>query len=283
MKTVIYKLQAGLMRGLYACLAILPISWSSGLAKAVGWCFPYVAAKKRVLNNLQITQFKPKCSDKTFLRQVGTHCTHLFLDYAHIKYYAKSPKVWPLIEGDTVLDAVKNAGKGAIFVTAHLANWEMIRFAARARGVEIAMIYRSFNNPFADSYAFELAGEAGQPVFRKGAQGLREMIKHIRSGKSVLILVDQRSGGAPKLNFMGKPAETSLAAAELALKFKVPLIPCYARRDENVMSQFSVFVEPPIDQNAPDFMMQDVNNRIGYWIKQAPEQWFWVHNRWKTR
>jgi KDO2-lipid IV(A) lauroyltransferase len=277
-----YKLQLYLMKGIYALLRCLPLSFSTSLSRAFGYLLPLLPARKRVLNNLRITGFEPAISRKKFLRQVGAHSTQLFLDYAHINTYEKCPDMWPLLQGDAVLKNVVESKKGAVFVTAHFGYWEAIRLASRARGVEIGIIYRPFNNPFVDEYAFELASQAGQPVFRKSYQGLREMVKHIRSGGFVLILVDQRSGGAPQLDFMGQPAETSLAAAEIAEKFNVPLIPCYAKRADDMQS-FSVYIEDPIDSASPEIMMQSVNYRIESWVKNAPEQWFWLHNRWKKR
>lgn len=284
MRDFIHKLQAKAMKAAYSVLRTLPISYASCLAKGVGLLFSVLPVKNRVLNNLRLTGFKPNMSVQEFVQQVGTHCAHLFFDYAYIKKYAQESYRWPMDSNShRILADLQQTGKGAVFVTAHFANWEMIRFAARAQGHEIGMIYRPFNNPYVDAHALELAREAGSSVFRKGSQGLREMVKHIRSGKSVLILVDQRAGGAPVLDFMEQPAETSLAAAELAIKFKVPLIPCYAQRQENDMACFTVTIEEPVIQDTPENMMQSVNNRISHWITKKPVQWFWVHNRWKKR
>lgn len=284
MRKLLYLAEFWLMKGLYRLLSILPFSWITVLAHGIGRLFPFVPACQRVHNNLRITGFDTGMPKQQFLREVGTQCTHLFLDYALIKRYARAPQRWQMrdTESSQRLDTLRNAGTGAVFVTAHLGNWEMIRFAARARGVEIGMIYRPFNNPYVDNYAYELASEAGQPVFRKGARGMREMIKHIRAGRSVLILVDQRSGGSPQLNFMGQPAETGLAAADLALKFRCPLVPCYAHRKKQ-MTEFHITIETPVENTTPVQMMQSINHRIEAWIQEHPEQWFWVHNRWKTR
>ena len=237
-----------------------------------------------MLNNLRITGFQIEGSKTQFLRQVGANCAQLFLDYALIHRYAQEPERWPLRDQTSadVLEAIQSSGKGAIFVTAHFANWEVVRLAAQRHGVEMGMIYRAFNNPYVDEYAFELASVAGRPVFRKGGQGMRDMLKHVRSGGKVLILVDQRSGGAPRLDFMGQPAETATTAADLALKFDVPLIPCYAER-VGAKTQFTISIEQPVDPSDSKTMMQMVNNRIEDWIRSAPEQWFWLHNRWKVR
>lgn len=185
------------------------------------------------------------------------------------------------VEGLEHLQAAREAGGGKlVVVSAHYGNWEAARAVAARHGAPLAIIYRAFNNRKMDDYSHRLITACGWPAYRKGAEGSRELFKHVRGGGGAMILVDQRLGGAPQLDFMGRPAETSLAAAQLALKLKAPLLPAAARRTE---TGFHVIFEPPIPPSDPMTMTEAVNKVIEGWIDAAPEQWFWLHRRWRLR
>ena len=108
---------------------------------------------------------------------------------------------------------------------------------------------------------------------------MRQLVSHVARGGFVMILVDQRNSGAPFLDFLGHPAETVTAAADLAHRTGAALIP--ARAVRNVAAgRFDVLFEPPVTGEEPLGMMQQVNDRIGTWITEFPDQWFWFHRRW---
>ncbi|MEL6979616.1 MAG: lysophospholipid acyltransferase family protein [Pseudomonadota bacterium] len=185
------------------------------------------------------------------------------------------------VEGAEHLEAAKAAAGGRmVVVSAHYGNWEAVRAIAARHDAPLAIIYRAFNNRRIDDYAFGMITSCGWPAFRKGADGSRALLKHLRQDGAALILVDQRLGGAPYLDFMGAPAETSLAAAQLARKLKAPLLPACARREGD---GFTVRFEPAIEPSDPVAMSEAVNKVIESWVDAAPEQWFWLHRRWRRR
>ena len=155
------------------------------------------------------------------------------------------------------------------------------RKAALDAGHETGIIYRAFNNRYLDRFTMDLIPGAGAPVLQKGRQGMRQLVAHVAKGGYVMILVDQRNSGAPFLDFLGHKAETVTVAADLALRSGAALIPCRAVR--NVAERrFDISFEAPIEGEAPEEMMQAVNDRISAWIEEFPEQWFWFHRRWKS-
>ncbi|MEM7669366.1 MAG: lysophospholipid acyltransferase family protein, partial [Pseudomonadota bacterium] len=171
-------------------------------------------------------------------------------------------------------------GTGAILVTGHYGNWEAVRFAAQAMGHQSGIIYRAFNNRYLDRFTLNLIPAVGEPILQKGG-GIRQLFAHVKKGGVVMILVDQRNTGAPYLDFLGKPAETVTAAAEMAAKTGAALIPAVGRRDL-AAGKFHVRFETPVAAADPATMMQEVNDRLGAWIIEAPDQWFWLHRRWRT-
>ena len=167
-----------------------------------------------------------------------------------------------------------------VVASAHFGNWEGVRAAAKFKGAPLALVYRAFNNPLIERRWHRYITSVKLPAFHKGAAGARAMLRHVLKEGGVMILVDQRLGGAPLLDFLGAPAETSLAPAQLALRAKAPLITAVAFRTPE---SFKVRFEPVIAPAAPEQMMAEVNARIGAWIDEAPEQWFWLHRRWRVR
>ena len=169
---------------------------------------------------------------------------------------------------------------GAIIVTAHYGNWEAIRVAAKRDGREVGIIYRAFNNRYLDRFTMNMIPDAGSPVLQKGS-GMRQLVQHVRRGGMVMILVDQRNTGAPFIDFMGQPAETVTAAADIAVRTGAALIPARAVRDV-AAERFDVTFEKPITGTDSVEMMSEVNRRISAWVEEYPAQWFWFHRRWRS-
>ncbi|MCI4660909.1 MAG: lysophospholipid acyltransferase family protein [Neomegalonema sp.] len=185
------------------------------------------------------------------------------------------------VEGLEHLRAAQQAAGGRmVVVTAHYGQWEAVRGICAREGAPLALIYRAFNNPLFDRIARDTVESIGAPAFHKGKRGARELFLHVARKGGAMILVDQRMGGAPLIDFIGAPAETSLAAAQLALRLDVPILPAVARREGE---GFVVRFEPPIAPDTPEAMMGEVNRVIGGWVRAHPEQWFWLHRRWKVR
>lgn len=216
---------------------------------------------------------------RRLIRAAGASFTRLGVEYARLDRLLGEAALE--IRGAEHIRAARAAGRGAVLVTAHYGNWEAARLAAMRLGAETGIIYRAFNNRYLDRYALGLIADAGRPVLQKGRRGVRRLIGHVEDGGFVLILVDQRNTGAPPIAFLGHPAETATAAADLALRTGAALIPVRGAR--NVAARrFDVSFEPPVTGGDPVAMMAEVNRRIGAWIDEAPEQWFWFHRRWRT-
>ncbi|MGF1501059.1 MAG: lysophospholipid acyltransferase family protein [Paracoccaceae bacterium] len=210
--------------------------------------------------------------------EAGRAFLRLAVEYSHIDRFARQVRIE--LSGTHHLRAAREAGPGLVLVTAHYGNWEAIRLAARQEGIECGIFYRAFNNRYLDRFTLAQIGCCGEPVLQKGKSGLRAVVRHLEAGGAVLILVDQRSTGAPAIPFLGRPALTSTAAAHLALRTGAALIPALARREPRTR-RFRVSFDPPVPTGDPTAAMAEVNARLGARIAERPEQWFWFHNRWK--
>ena len=106
------------------------------------------------------------------------------------------------------------------------------------------------------------------------------MVRHLRKGGLVGMLIDQRMRHAERLEFFGKGAKTALSAAELALKYNCLLVPIYGVRQPDGLS-FELLIEPPIPHSTPEVMTQALNDSLEAITRRHLDQWFWIHRRWK--
>jgi KDO2-lipid IV(A) lauroyltransferase len=111
------------------------------------------------------------------------------------------------------------------------------------------------------------------------------MLRAMGRGDHMAMLVDQKMNDGIAVPFLGQEAMTASAIAELAYRFDCPVVPARVERLKG--AHFRVTIEPPLEKPATGIREQDVkhlmtmvNDRLGAWINQRPEQWLWVHNRW---
>ena len=180
------------------------------------------------------------------------------------------------------LDALKKAqatGKGAIIVSGHFGQWEAVRAILRQYGMESGAIIRTHNNPH---YARRIrAGieAGGKPIFSTGRTGTMGLVRHLRSGGIISILLDEKYPEGIRLPFLGLDALTSISAAQLALKYDLPMIPAYGIRldDENAVQ---VIFEEPIAHTDSVTMTRAFNDSLSARILANPDQWYWLLKRW---
>jgi KDO2-lipid IV(A) lauroyltransferase len=111
-------------------------------------------------------------------------------------------------------------------------------------------------------------------------------MKALRDGRHLGMLVDQKMNDGIEARFFGRPAMTAPALALFALKFKCPVVPARVIRKNG--ARFEVEIQPPLEFPEPSGdrqqdilnLTQAVNDRLEEWIREAPEQWLWVHRRW---
>jgi KDO2-lipid IV(A) lauroyltransferase len=107
------------------------------------------------------------------------------------------------------------------------------------------------------------------------------MIRFLRGGGMLGLLIDQHMSHGARLSFFGHDAMTALSAAEMAIKYDALLIPIYAIRLENGLD-FRIVVESPIPRGTPEAMTQALNDSLEALVRQHLDQWLWIHRRWKA-
>jgi KDO2-lipid IV(A) lauroyltransferase len=177
-------------------------------------------------------------------------------------------------------EAARRAGRPILFVSGHFGNYQAARAAMNVRGYEMGGLYRLMNNPYSNAHYIASVEGVGGPAFPRDRRGLAGFVRNLRNGGQGAMLIDQYFGDGAPLDFLGKPAPTALSAAEMALKHDVLLVPIYAERLETGLD-FDVRIEAPIPHTDAEAMTQALNDSLAARVRARPEQWFWVHRRWK--
>jgi KDO2-lipid IV(A) lauroyltransferase len=287
-KFILHPSQAVIAWILNAFFTILPLDWASALG---GWMGRQIGPRLRVtgnarrelaivfplLNSYEIEKIIDGMWDNLG-RTAGEH-PHL----AKFNPYAENSRVEVI--GGKILDQARDDNEPGIAFSGHLANWELVPLVSTKRGLPLHLIYRRANNPFFDRLVQRGRVSTGGQYLPKGPDGAKDTLRALSKGQHLAMLVDQKMNDGIEVPFMGRNAMTAPALAHLALRFNCPVVPVQVERLKG--ANFRVTIHPPlIHPNTGDkqsdilHLMTEVNNHLDNWIKQHPEQWLWVHNRW---
>jgi Kdo2-lipid IVA lauroyltransferase/acyltransferase len=189
------------------------------------------------------------------------------------------------VEGIEHLDAFVQSGEAGLFVAAHYGPWELAIAACGYCQKDIRVVYRTANNPLVEDYFQRERFVDGCVFIPKGKNGARELLKALKSKTGVAILNDQKQNTGVPVPFFGRDAMTATALADLAVRSSLPIIPLQAIRLEDGRAKITIM--PPMNvtlsgSRNDDVMnlLKQVNELYEEWIRERPDHWFWVHNRW---
>ena len=181
------------------------------------------------------------------------------------------------------LEAFKDAqaaGKPVIIVSGHFGNYQAVRVALREMGWSIGGLYRPMNNPYFNEHYVTVTKRIGEPLFARDRRGMAGLVKYLRQGGAVGLLIDQYFHQGEDLLFFGKSAPTATSVAELALKYNAELIPAYGIRNSDGIA-IDIVLEAPVPHTDPVTMTQACNDSLEAQVRQHLGQWLWIHRRWK--
>ncbi len=192
-------------------------------------------------------------------------------------------------EGWEALKATVARGQGALLVTAHFANWERAGKLVRRLGVPMNALVRPLKGALNMRIVDNRLGAGVGLIYPKGA--IAEVNKALKQGESVLMLLDQAlpAKAAVFVPFFGRPASTTPAMAVAAQRTGAPVFVMMGIRDESGL-RLRVEVEGPIlppegpgEQDALTAHTAAVTAVLEKYIRRYPEQWLWLHRRWKVQ
>lgn len=190
----------------------------------------------------------------------------------HHKFSASGP-------GLVALKEAQAAGKGVIIVSGHFGQWEAVRAVIKMHGLESGAVYRPQKNRHYERRLLAGIEAGGKPILATGRVGTKALVRHLRGGGIISILLDEKYSEGVRIPFLGHDALTSLSAAQLALKYDLPMIAAYGIRTEDG-NAFRVEFEAPIPHTDAITMTRAFNDSLSARIMTNPEQWYWMLRRW---
>ncbi len=282
-----HRAEAALARIVFGIVRHIPFDTVSAfggrLGRTVG---PLTSAHRTAQRNLALAM--PELDDTArarILSEAWDNFGRTMMEYALLSQLAAKPERI-VVEGHETLAALAREGRPAILFCAHLGNWEIIPMALARLAKPLTIVYRPPNNPLVD----EIIGEVRKPytagMAPKNTAGARIMLKALKGGDHLILVVDQKINTGMEIPFFGRGAFTGDAVVRLAMRFDCPVFPVRTERLGD--GRFKVSVEDPWrfppDGNEADVRaaLTRINGRLEDWIRARPGQWLWMHKRWPT-
>src|SRR5438067_3158263 len=284
------------LRAAFGALAALPL----GAALRVGELAALVAylldrRHRRVgMRNLEIAfPEKPIRERRRILRASFLNLGRMAVELAHL----------PRLSAERLRDMVRFADEewwreatswerstGVLVLSGHFGNWELLVFAHGMRGHPVHMVHRTIANPLLDRWLNALRARAGTRTIRK-RHAARAVLAALHERGLLVLPFDQNStrGLGVFVDFFGVPASTNAGLARIALRTDAPIVPAFIVR-EGRSARHRVHVLPIMQVERTGDAHEDVRRNTQRFtavfeemVRRHPDQWLWMHKRWKTR
>lgn len=256
-----------------------PLRFIHFTAKMLGlFIYYFVPIRKKVaLINLKRAGFDNR---KQIVKQSYIEMIKTFFETAYFSIDFKEMSEFVEIENlDFLLNNLKS-GKQFIILSAHYGNWEILGGFISFNYTPLTAVAQRIHNSGIDRFIQNVRKDSGTfTVDRKDSRGL---LKRIRAGNNVLILFDQdaKQKGI-NVNMFGLKTSTTKGFAVLAKKYDLNILPCFVRRDNNkLIFGFKPVIKP--EDHSVEEIVQKAADELEKQIREFPDQWFWVHKRWKN-
>jgi Kdo2-lipid IVA lauroyltransferase/acyltransferase len=291
---MIEQLQYAVAWSLIKLLEILPRAVARSLAASAALVLLWMLPKLRKTTdfNLQLAFPEwPPAKRREVRCKMVRNLGWMAAEFARLpQYNRENIEKFVILDGHENFLAGQSRGKGVIYLTGHIGAWELSSFAHALYGFPLHYMARPLDNKSLDALVNSYRALSGNtPIFKNDAA--RGMLRILKKAGTVGILADQNT--MPEegvfVDFFGTLACTTTGIARVALHTGAAVVPGYAYWDENIR-KYRLRFEPPVELTRSGNTEQDVieNTRrftkvIEDIIRQHPEQWVWVHARWKTR
>lgn len=306
------RLRYGLLRLTAGLLSALPISCASALGARLGRLAPLLLPRefKKALASLSIAfPLHTQAHNKCLARACFVHLGRMACELACASQIDANPEAWvhwpP--EARQVLEDARRLNRGVIFVSGHIGNWELLARRVAMEDIPCASIAKASSDPHTTRWieAFRAKGKL-LSIWRESPSAVRQMLQTLRNNGVLGLLIDQDTRvQSVFVPFFGKPAKTPRAAADLALRSQAPVVVGFCQRQPSgryCLKMRRVYppgpptpssLNPNPSPNTPPSPAEyrekavleftaSLSREIEAAIRETPEQWVWMHQRWKT-
>jgi len=285
MKKLIYFIEFIFIYIFFIFFKLLGYKISSNLGYLIGKLFgPMFRSKRSIVENLKKSNISLKQNYMQVASNVLGNYGRVFSEYPFLKNFRNGElNNFIEIDGKNHLENIRKEKKRVVFVSGHFNNFELMAMQIEKLGIELSAIYRPLNNIFLNKIMEKIRTKyICKNQIKKGRAGTRQIIKNIKRGCSIALMIDQRVREGSKVKFFGNLATTTTIPAQLIKKYKCELVPIYIERKEKYY--FKMHISKPINVNSKK-TTEDItlflNTVLEKMILKNPDQWIWTHDRWK--
>jgi Kdo2-lipid IVA lauroyltransferase/acyltransferase len=297
LRRLLYRLEGAGLRLVLAVLRGIPVDAASAaggwVARAVGPRLPVSRVGRANLGHA--FPDKSPAEIEAILRGVWDNLGRCVAEYPHLlriwdyHLYDEARPADPRIEVEGMEHLVRLAldGRPGLFFGAHLGNWELPPIGALDHGLAVSVLFRPPNNPYAARLVDELRGAGGARLLPTTLDGALAAIELLERGGHLGLLVDQHFSRGVTVPFFGRPVQVPPTLARLARRFDCPV---HGTRVERLGgARFRITVTPPLAvphtaDEAADIaaLTAAVTAIVEGWVRERPDQWLWLHRRWRS-
>lgn len=292
-KTLQYKSEYLLFLGLYALVRALPLRLALRLGSALGTLIYFAQPQRRSKARENLRRAFPEKREgecrlllRENFRQLGIGAVEML----RLDLY-RDPQTLKECFALSGLEHVQEAlaqGKGCFLLTGHVGFWEAGSILMPLHGIPTDAIYKHMKNPYVEKRIMALREVAGTRWIEKN-RAARKVLRSLQENRAVAVLIDQRVSRREGVivNFFHRPVVATPIIALMAIKQGTPIIPTFSWRlpDHRYEIAFAPMLTFPQEEDpSPETVRaatQLLTDKIEEAVRRAPEQWFWVHDRWR--
>ncbi len=289
------RLAALAVRAAFAFLRVLGPRLAPALGSAVARALGPLIPAHRIARDNIAAAFPERDAPwrAAVLRDAWDNLGRTACEYVHI------PAIWDLaperradarITTDDATAArfaqLRADGGPVLLFAAHLANWELPAVAAHSHGLRAAVLYRTPNNRAVARLILDLRRDLMGELVPAGLAAPARLMAVLREGAAVGMLIDQRFGRGPLVDFLGRPASANPLLPELARRLDCPVRGARAIRLPGGRFRLELTDPIPLPRDAEGRVdvagaTQAINDVVAAWVREHPGQWLWMHRRWR--
>ena len=287
-----HRLEYYLTFSLTAFFRAMPVSWAVRLGMGIGWlAYKMLGIRRKVmLENLkQAFPEKTDAERRKIAVKAYSHWGGMGAEFAILPKLGDSYfKKYVTIEGLDVLDKVVTGGIGGINIAGHLGNWEVMGAACTQNGYEVTYVVANQSNKLIDKMMDDHRRAHNLEIW-KTREAPRGILKSLKKNRFVALMIDQDAGReCVFVDFFGKEASTHRGPAVFHLKTGSPFILSTCVRTKGIhykimFEEVNLEIPEGSTEEKTISIMAKLTKLLEEKVRQYPEQYFWMHKRWKTQ
>lgn len=288
MKSLRYMIEAVLLKLLFLVFKAMPAEKASNaggwIARTIGM---RLAVNRKAMRHLDLAfPDMPQDRKKEILSGMWDNLGRVIAEYPHLEYIGAHCVE---VKGKEALDQYIQGDHPVVFVGGHFANWEMYGTGSLFYlDVPLHLTYREPNNPWTAKMLEDARTMGGKLTgYPKSRESGRLILQAMKNNAAIGFLIDQKYNEGITVDFFGSPAMTNPIPVILSQRFKCPLIPVRVVRTHGC--HFVLELSAPIrtfddagEALSQEKVLADIHDLLEGWIRERPEQWLWLHRRWKN-